>query len=74
MKKKRMISRTAAAVLLAACLLLIERPAGRRNWRAVAMFPLFMASWLPLQLLAMFHRTTVWREIPHTGGKNHDFA
>ena len=59
---------------LAACLLLIGRPAGRGNWRAAAMFPLFMASWLPLQLLALFHRTTVWREIPHTGGKNQDFA
>ncbi len=30
-------------------------------------FPLFMASWLPLQILALFHRTTVWEDIHHTG-------
>ena len=50
---------------LAAVLLLAERPKGRRNRWAAALFPLFMASWMPLQVLALFHKTTAWREIPH---------
>lgn len=50
---------------LAAFLLLTQRSKERRNWRAAALFPVFMASWLPLQVLAMFHKTTKWREIRH---------
>lgn len=56
-----------------AFLQLAERPKARRNWRAVALFPLFMASWLPLQVLALFHKTTHWREIRH-GDSKVDFA
>lgn len=50
---------------LAALLLLTQRAKERRNWRAAALFPVFMASWLPLQVLALFQKTTKWREIRH---------
>ena len=50
---------------LAAVLLLAERPKDRRNWRAAALFPVFMVSWMPLQVLALFHKTTGWRAISH---------
>ena len=34
--------------------------------RAVLMFPVFMATWMPLQLLALVKKTAQWRAIPHT--------
>ena len=33
--------------------------------RAVFLFPLFMASWLPLNLVSLLFRTRVWKEIEH---------
>ena len=48
-----------------AMLALLCRTKERRNWRSVALFPIFMASWLPLQVLALFKNTTHWREIRH---------
>ncbi len=33
--------------------------------RAILLFPLFMASWLPLNLVSLLFRTRVWREIEH---------
>lgn len=34
--------------------------------KAIILFPIFMASWLPLQILAFFHKTTKWEQISHT--------
>lgn len=58
---------------LAAFLQILDRPRNRRNWRAVLLFPVFMATWLPLQVLALFHKTTHWREIRH-GSSRIDYA
>ena len=33
--------------------------------KGIVTFGLFMASWLPLQVACLFHRTTSWREIAH---------
>lgn len=33
--------------------------------KAVLMFPVFMMTWLPLQMLALVSKTTVWRPISH---------
>lgn len=38
---------------------------GPGMYRSVAACGLFMASWLPLQVVCLFHRTTSWREIAH---------
>lgn len=53
---------------LAACAALCGALTGglrRGMMKAVLMFPLFMASWMPLQLLAVVRKTTEWRPIPH---------
>ncbi|WMI80814.1 glycosyltransferase family 2 protein [Anaerotignum sp. MB30-C6] len=34
---------------------------------AIFMFPIFMASWIPLQVLSLFKETSSWKEIRHTG-------
>lgn len=43
----------------------VTRPRERRNPLAALLFPLFMVSWTPLQVLALFHRTTVWEPVRH---------
>lgn len=43
----------------------------RMDWRmgkATLMFPVFMASWIPLQIAGLFRETKKWEEIRHTGG------
>ena len=40
----------------------------RRILKSVLGFPLFMVSWVPLQVLALCHNTVVWEEIRHTRG------
>ena len=57
-----------ACLGLAAAVQQIERPKTRRNWHSVLLFPVFMVSWIPVQILGFFHKTTAWREIRH-GGK-----
>lgn len=37
----------------------------RRSARAILLFPLFMASWLPLQVVSLLHPARAWKEIRH---------
>lgn len=53
--------------LLSLLLQRFTRPRAQRNLLAAVLFPLFMLSWMPLQVLALFHRTTVWKPIRHGG-------
>ena len=61
----------AASLLFAWCgaalfsLLLARLAPERAPLRSAALFPLFMASFLPLQALSLLRRTTVWTPIPH---------
>lgn len=61
----------AASLLFAWCgaslfsLLLARLAPERALWRSAALFPLFMASFLPLQVLSLLRRSTVWTPIPH---------
>ena len=52
------------AMALFACLL-TKLQSGRYDLRAILLFPLFMASWLPLNLVSLLFRTRVWHEIEH---------
>jgi len=53
---------SAGAALLSA---LVSGLRGRRIAASVLLFPVFTASWLPLQILSAVRRATVWREIAH---------
>ena len=52
---------------------LITAILGRRPvfkmWKSILLYPLFIASWYPLHLLAMFKRTKVWKPITHKGSR-----
>ncbi|MPM40030.1 hypothetical protein SDC9_86668 [bioreactor metagenome] len=37
-------------------------------WRSIVAFPFFMITWLPLQIISVFQKTTVWKEVRHNGG------
>ncbi len=52
---------------LAAVLCLLGRYPLRRMGRTVVLFPIFMATWLPLQMLALLKPTRKWHPIVHHG-------
>lgn len=37
--------------------------------KSIFFFPIFMASWLPLQIYSLFHDSTQWRQVAHHGQK-----
>lgn len=58
------------AMMLLAAGLVWFRKGKKPDWRmgkAVLLFPLFMASWLPLQIASLCRETKKWEEIRHTG-------
>lgn len=60
------LAASACGLLLAGAALAHLSPCrGPRIIRAVLRFPLFMASWLPLQALSFVRRTTYWQPIRH---------
>lgn len=63
-----------ASMAAAMLLLATERPAQAWNLSSVILFPLFMASWLPIQILCLFCRTKRWKPIRHTGVRQIDPA
>lgn len=54
---------------LAAALCLLGGYGLRGMGRAVMLFPVFMASWLPLQVISLFKDTKTWHVIAHQGGR-----
>ena len=57
---------TLGMMAFAALLAVLGGYRDRRILRTVAGFPLFMAAWLPLQLLSLVSRTRSWQPIAHT--------
>ncbi len=55
----------AGLVLTAFALALIGRRPLKTLWKSILLYPVFTASWLPLHVLGVFHKTTVWRPIVH---------
>ena len=51
--------------MCAFALLLARVQGGKTDLQVMLLFPLFMASWLPLNLVSILFRTRVWREIAH---------
>ena len=39
----------------------------QRMTKAILLFPVFMASWLPLQVASLFRDTKTWRPVAHQG-------
>lgn len=58
----------AVPMLLAAALVLWQRGLDWRMGKAILLYPVFMASWIPLQIVSLCRETKHWEEIRHTGG------
>ena len=58
----------AGGVALAAAIALISGDWDARIAKSVFTYPIFLATWLPLQLLAIIHTTQKWEEIRHNRG------
>ena len=56
----------AGMIVLAAAAAVSFGYRGRGMIKSVLMFPLFMASWLPLQTAALAHPVRSWRPIRHS--------
>ncbi len=54
------------ATLAAALVLIVEGKWDRRLLKSLALYWLFLLSWLPITLSSMAKKTTVWEEIRHT--------
>ena len=54
-----------AMLLLASWLALTAGLRDRRLLKAVAFFPLFMASWLPIQIVSLLRPARDWKPIRH---------
>ena len=52
---------------MAIAALALEKRLDRKLVGGIVLYPLFMASFLPLQTLALFKTQTVWHEIRHSG-------
>ena len=59
----------ALAAALGAALCLLGGYGLKGMGRAVLVFPVFMASWLPLQVVSLFKDTRRWQAIRHTGSR-----
>lgn len=54
-------------MLLAVLLCLLGGYPVKKMWRAIVMYPVFMLSWVPLQLMALFVPVKQWSPIVHNG-------
>lgn len=52
-------------VLTATAVAVITGGWDRRIIKSILTYPIFLASWLPLQVLAVLHKTTEWEQIHH---------
>ena len=57
----------AGCTILAAALCLLGGYGLRGMARTIIMFPIFMASWLPLEMVSLFKDTTTWQAVVHQG-------
>ncbi len=42
----------------------------RKQWKAILMYPVYLASWYPLHFWALFAKPKTWKHIPHGTAKN----
>ena len=52
--------------LAAGLVLAVEGKWDRRLWKALALYWLFLLSWIPITFGSFVKKTTVWEEIRHT--------
>ena len=52
-------------MLMALLLCLLGRRSPAKQWKAILMYPVFLASWYPLHIWALFSKPKTWKPIAH---------
>ncbi len=55
----------AGGVVMALFLCLTAKRNPKKQWKAILMYPVFLASWYPLHIWALFSKPKTWKHIPH---------
>lgn len=65
----------AGGMVMALFLCLTARRDPIKQWKAILMYPVFLASWYPLHIWALFSKPKTWKHIPHgTAANRQDVA
>ena len=61
-------------MITAVIVILIEKKPLNKMWKAVIMYPVFMGSWILINIKALINPNTKWEKIEHTKGISIDEA
>lgn len=59
----------AGGIVMALFLSVTARRSLRKNWKTILLYPLFLASWYPLHIWALFSKPKTWKPIVHGTAK-----
>lgn len=62
----------AGGVLMGLFLSLTAKRSPTRQWKAILMYPAYLASWYPLHFWALFSKPKTWKHIPHGTAKDRE--
>lgn len=60
----------AGGIVMGVFLSLTAKRDPRKQWKAILMYPVYLASWYPLHFWALFAKPKTWKHIPHGTAKN----
>ena len=60
----------AGGIVMGMFLSLTAKRDPRKQWKAILMYPVYLASWYPLHFWALFAKPKTWKHIPHGTAKN----
>lgn len=62
----------AGGILMGLFLSLTAKRNLKKQWKAILMYPVYLASWYPLHFWALFAKPKTWKHIPHGTAKNRE--
>ena len=57
-------------ILMALFLCVTGKRSPRKQWKAIMLYPIYLASWYPLHFWALFAKPKTWKYIPHGTAKS----
>ena len=60
----------AGGIVMGLFLSLTAKRNPKKQWKAILMYPVYLASWYPLHFWALFAKPKTWKHIPHGTAKN----
>ena len=60
-----LLSFTGSGIIMGLFLSLTARRSVKKQWKAILMYPVYLASWYPLHIWALFSKPKTWKPIAH---------